>query len=391
MTGNCRTYLQPSTWRLSTPTEVSEFIKKEGARRQGSFLIVHSKLKPVDVYTYLRARFGEPNGVQNLFRSDSSDNWIHWDYTLKAGSTDINICGASRECHILVTESLSNDDWKSLLEAIKADFSRVAAEKTKTLRSLEKFVVFQNKFVSIANLCADLHSSIMDAREVQPEQPGPAGSVEELSRPIEDKGRRAAAIYGDCLKLRLLMPIMAEAFINLVILTLCKPAIRQQRDEYETFLRETIPNRIENLHEKCHGFERPIDNKSEAYSNFQRVIARRNFDLHGNMDPQRDAIETVYFDGKRPLFVEPGHHIEKFFEHLDCIHMPEETLADYENVHSFLVEITHAMHPKVRTFFEHVSADPYPGYEVNKCSVTSILPEQIMMCILPDAPYDDQL
>lgn len=391
MTANDRTYLEPSTWRLSTPAEVGAFIGQEGSRRPGSFLIVRSKLKPVDVYTYLRARFGEPNGIQNLFRSDSSDNWIHWDYALKAGATDISICGASRECHITVTESLSNEDWKSLLEAFKADFARVAAEKTKALRSLEKFVVFQNKFVSIANLCADLHSSITDARNIEPEQPGPPGTVEELSRPIEDKSRRAAAIYGDCLKLRLLMPIMAEAFINLVILTLCKPEIRRERDAYDAFLRETIPNRIQQLHEKCHGFERPIDSKGEAYSRFQRVIARRNFDLHGNMDPQREAIETVYFDGKRPLFVEPGHHIEKFFQHLECIHMPEETLADYENVHSFLVEIAHAMHPKVRTFFEHVSADPYPGYEINKCSVTSILPEQIMMCILPDAPYDDQL
>ena len=53
-----------------------------------------------------------------------------------------------------------------------------------------------------------------------------------------------------------------------------------------------------------------IDTTTAAYKSFLRIFNKRNFALHGNVDPFREGIETVYFDGKRPLFVEPGNHIE---------------------------------------------------------------------------------
>ncbi|KUM25835.1 hypothetical protein AU467_24280 [Mesorhizobium loti] len=62
-------------------------------------LIVRSKLKPVDIYCYLKARFGEPNGFQNFLRKNDSDNWIHWDYSLEAGESDVYFAGTSREIH----------------------------------------------------------------------------------------------------------------------------------------------------------------------------------------------------------------------------------------------------------------------------------------------------
>jgi hypothetical protein len=67
---------------------------KRGRKRMGpSMLAVRSSLSPVDVYCYLKARFGEPNGFQNFLRKDDSDNWIHWDFNLKAGDEDVRICG----------------------------------------------------------------------------------------------------------------------------------------------------------------------------------------------------------------------------------------------------------------------------------------------------------
>jgi len=47
--------------------------------------------------------------------------------------------------------------------AIRNDFARVAKAKSEVLRSLEKYLVFQNKYVILANLCADLHASVSDA------------------------------------------------------------------------------------------------------------------------------------------------------------------------------------------------------------------------------------
>ena len=87
-----KSILKVSDWRAATPSEISTFLNDKSEpkrRRSGSMLVVRSKLKPVDVYSYLRARFGNPNGIQNLLRRDDSDNWIHWDFNLKSGDQDI--------------------------------------------------------------------------------------------------------------------------------------------------------------------------------------------------------------------------------------------------------------------------------------------------------------
>src|SRR3954451_16687670 len=107
---------------------------------------------------------------------------------------------------------------------------------------------------------------------------------------------------------------MAEAFLNMVILTLCKPAVRNNKTLYDTFLREKIPQRVANLSTNCIGFEQSLDLKTDAYKAFLRVMNARNFVIHGNVDPVRDAIETVYFEGKVPISAANGNHILKLFE-----------------------------------------------------------------------------
>jgi hypothetical protein len=41
-------------------------------------------IRPVDLYVYLKARFGEPNGITMISKDhEDSDNLIHWHYSLK--------------------------------------------------------------------------------------------------------------------------------------------------------------------------------------------------------------------------------------------------------------------------------------------------------------------
>jgi hypothetical protein len=73
------------TWRAATKDEVLAFLKPDRpnanrVRKRGPSkrsLIFRKYLRPVDVYAYLRARFGAPNGFQNALRKDDSDNWVH--------------------------------------------------------------------------------------------------------------------------------------------------------------------------------------------------------------------------------------------------------------------------------------------------------------------------
>jgi hypothetical protein len=388
--------LKITEWRASTKDEVVQWLDPDGKRPKGSrhLLVVRSQLRPVDVYCYLVARFGKPNGFQNFLRRDDSDNWIHWDFNVKAGDVDVYFAGTSRDIHLIVSEALTDQQWKDLILAIKQDYRRVGKRKSEVLRGLEKYVVFQNKYVSLAGLCADLHAEIVDA---PPYEPLPKSSSayeadpEAFKQAMDRVSDRANKLYGNCLKLRLLTPIMAEAFINMTILMFCKNAVRDDETSYQAFIRAKIPERLTLLSQNCVGFAREIDRGTEAYANFMRVIDKRNFALHGNVDPMNEQIEVIYFDGRRPLFHNPGHNIEKLFEHLEAINKPQEVVKEYEEVHAFLSEIADCLEPRTKAFFRQVIDDAYPGYEVRKRRATRILPDHLVTGFIQGMRCDDEL
>ncbi len=388
--------LNITDWRASTEQEVLEWldIDKKRPKESRNLLVVRTQLRPVDVYCYLVARFGQPNGFQNFLRKDDSDNWIHWDFNVKAGAVDVYFAGTYRDIHIIVGEALTDEQWKQLVLAIKHDYRRVGEPKAAVLRGLEKYVVFQNKYVSLAGLCADLHAAIVDAPQYERIPQSAAAyeaEPEAFKTAMKRVSDRANKLYGDCLKLRLITPIMAEAYINMIILMFCKTEIRDDHAAYEDFVRAQIPERIALLSQNCVGFTRAVETETEAYANFMRVVNKRNFALHGNVDPIREQIEVVYFDGRRPLFVNSGNHIEKLFEHLEAINKPEEVVEEYESVHAFLVEISDCLEPRTKTFFRQVIDDAYPGYEVNKRRPTRILPDHLITGFMQGMRFDDEL
>ena len=122
------------------------------------------------------------------------------------------------------------------------------------LRSFEKYFVFQNKFVSLAGLCADLHAEILDAPPYErPAFSADGNDVKPLEAAMTKVSERAEKIFRASLLLRLVTPIMVEAYINMVILIFCKDAIRLELDLYQAFLRTHIPERIALLSEIARG------------------------------------------------------------------------------------------------------------------------------------------
>lgn len=389
--------IEVASWRVATPNEMADYYRSKsppgGSRRKAGMLVVRTHLRPVDVYAYLRARFGTPNGLQNFLRKDDSDNWIHWDFNLRAQDIDVYVAGTSRDIHFLVAERMTDEDWKALILAMQADFGRVARDKSEMTRSFEKYLVFQNKFVTLADLCAEMHTAIIEAPAHVPVLPDITSqrSAKRYTAEVERQGKRATDLYGDCLKLRMLTPIMAEAYINMLILMFCKDSVRNDREAYEAFIRMNLPERLAALRENCEGFERPIDQTTIAYRNFKRVMDKRNFAIHGNVDPEREPIETVYFEGRRPLFVDGGDNILKFFDHLEALNTPQIVVSDYEAVHLFLIEIREYLAERHQWFFDQVITDPYPGYDVHKKRVTRLLPNHNVRAVMTPLRYDDQL
>lgn len=385
-------------WRAATGQEVVASLDKDrpplppARRGRSRALIVRSRLRPVDVYAYLRARFGRPNGFQNFLRRDDSDNWIHWDFNIKAGDVDVYIAGTSREIHFQLHDDLTDRQWQALILGLKGEFARIGREKSEMTRTFEKFVVFQNKYVSLANVCAELHERIVDSPPFTPFKPRrPSKKNPEYAvAPLRKAGERAERLYGACVQLALLTPVLAEAYINMFALILRRPELRADWDGYQAFVREYIPDRIGRLHEVCHGM-RQVDTTTEAFGQFMTVMNKRNFNIHGNVAPEREALETVYFEGKRPLFSSAGHHVGQFFADLERMHDPATVLHDYEAVHGFLHELTTYLEEYAAYFLDQVIDDPFPGYEVRARRVTKILPNHVMVAMALGLRYDDEL
>jgi hypothetical protein len=401
------TSLDVPSWRRSTPQEVLAFIhrmpterkpKKKPARGEGKheILVVREQLAPVDIYCYLKARFGEPNGYQTRLARRDSDNWIHWDYLLKsADDRDIYLCGMSRETHFMIPDPMTPENWRDLIKAIKNDFARMGKEKGAVFKTLEKWVVFPNRFIEVADICADLHAEIEENIEEFTAYKTASHKKKQdeavTKKKLERFAYRATKVYRPCLELSLLTPVLAETFINMLILILCKQEVRRNERQFSAFIRANIDVKLFDLHLKCEGFARGIDAHSPAYKKFKQVMDKRNDIIHGNANPEAEQLETVYFEGKRPLYKVPGDNIGKFWEAKERQYQPAQVIQQYVDVYAFLLDIVGRLEKSQVVGFWAVMEDSNPGYEPNRRITGHLFPNRVVVGSVNDLQYDDQL
>jgi hypothetical protein len=356
-----------------------------------SGLSVRENLAPVDVYCYLKARFGEPNGFANRLRAQHSDNLVHWEFLLKAGDDDVLITGWIRQVRIIVSVRMTDEDWMGLILAIKGDFKRVGKKKSSILKSLEHWVIFPNRYIAIADLCADLHTKILDNKAIGNYKPSSSQFRGDLRR-FETSAKERVKLYQNCLQLSVLTPILAEAFINLLILAFCKPELRANRAELDIFIREKIHRRLGELNTKCLGFTRAVDKRLATYGRFLKVMNKRNDTIHGNHNPEREYVEQVYFEGTRPLFVEPGDAIGKYFEGLERQYRPDLVIEDYQAVHEFLWDlISSCLTPGYAADFYRIAEDHYPGFDIGRKKMGCLFTPRYNSDNMQGVRFDDEL
>jgi len=392
--------LDVASWRLPTKEELREFLERpffraeKDCRNRPAVLAVRHHLSPADVYCYLKGRFGEPNGFQNFLRADHSDNWIHWDFNLRAGNEDVYISGMSREIHILISVEMTDEDWRDLILGVKTDYQRVANEKSAVFKSLEQWVLFPNKYVEIASVCADLHADLREnvgGYRTYKTHSESSITLDEQKLEFDRLLRRSRTVHRSALQLSLLTPVLAESFINMVILALCKSDVRNNKRHFEAFIRANIDTKLFDLAYKCEGFARPIDQNEEVYKAFKRVMDKRNSTIHGNCDPEREQIELVYFEGTRPLFKEPGDRIGKFLEAQERQYQPDVVIGDYETTHRFLAYLVTCLKPGVVAGFTRIIEAPYPGYDIGRKKLGALFADYVAVGRMQGVKYDDEL
>lgn len=389
---------EPEKWAKPTPDEMVSFMKRlkpQAGKPGGSLLVFRKYLSPLTIYKYLVARFGPPYGFQTMAKkSRNSDNLFHWDYLIKAGALWIHVQGGNRDVHVAVFgKTMSSKDWVKFSKALKVDFNRCGSDMATVGATLEKWLIVSNRFAMIADACAGFHEILIENAEppdMMPEKRRSGAGIKRYHKQVAEIGKRANRVFSASLSLNLITPVLAEAFINLLIFFLRKDELKRNQRQYDQYIRQPIDVRVFDLHFKCNGFHIGVDPDNDEYRAFKKVMDHRNHNLHGNTDPTKDAIETVFFDKFTPLFEKGADPILELFRNKETVFDIDGVLGRYHDVHAFFAYVLGLVEEKERVKIEMMMDDSTFGYDVARKRPGRLFPSHEVMMVMP-LKYDDEL
>ncbi|WP_042141319.1 hypothetical protein [Pseudomonas parafulva] len=315
--------------------------------------ILKNEIKPVDMYCYLYAKYGPPNGFMNFLKSNSSDNLVHWEWTLINDDGLIQIQGQlyKTEIHLLGVFNRPAITKQSLIEQFRSDLKKYGKQMKDIRLQLEKWIEFVNPFQTIQSTI-DIQIKKLRELNLQPSEdkvhtPTSRDEMATYAERFSVMAEKYTFGTGLAFGLRCMMPVLAETFLNLLIFVLAKKDIRDNESKYRAFVSDTITGRLNLLHTNCIGFDKPVDHAHEACRNFYQLMADRNDLLHGNFNINRLKIGDVYFNGKTP--------VKQKYEDLwgDTIGVTiasvklERIESNYSAVQTFITYLMSLLSPKV--------------------------------------------
>ncbi len=137
--------------------------------------------------------------------------------------------------------------------------------------------------------------------------------------------------------IRMLFPVMAEAFVNLVIFIFRRSELKDDGRLYDGLIRQAIDVRVKSLNMICDGFNGPISGDDERFKDFHNLMNGRNDFLHGNVNPAKLEVEDLYFDQKNiPLYKSDNGVIKKMFGHHQKGVTLDEVRSDERVINGFM-------------------------------------------------------
>ncbi|HEB2779409.1 MULTISPECIES: hypothetical protein [Vibrio] len=336
----------------------------ESADQEGIALwFLIKNVKPVDIYCYLNARFGAPNGMQNLFKNQHSDNLFHWHYTLHYENKTVDIMCANYRIEVMHGFKFLDHQYAldSFLSDIKQDFMNYKKEISQFRTTLEKWSLFANPFYHNKSMI-EYQVSALEALEldscpaegkVRPEN---KGVFEELSARYVQATSLAFGI-------RILAPVYAESFVNTLIFLLADSDVKKDQRLYESIVRQNIDIRVKQLHRNCSGFAHPVDyNNADSCKKLHSLFNKRNDLLHGNIDPKKSVYDTCYFQGNTPIFAEFKDMFTQVHTASLSISSPEQALEDYQTVQDFIAYVLMCLDEPTDQIVRQFLATQNPGW-----------------------------
>lgn len=173
-------------------------------------------------------------------------------------------------------------------------------------KGLEKWDLFINPYFRLSSVVEDLIDQLTGLEIEKVHFPkfshiDSNDSVEKFNLQWGQAASTMTSAQTICTSLMMVIPIWAESFVNLVIFILAKPEIKSDQRLYEDLLRKNIDVRLKSLHLHCDGFSKQVSDTDTRFKKFMTLMNRRNFLLHGNVDPKFQKFEVMYFDKDIPL------------------------------------------------------------------------------------------
>lgn len=313
---------------------------------------------------------------------------------MKAGDRRLIFTGATQEVHIWTQDKLSDAEWFELIGNLKVDFGRVGKRKKAVLEGFERWSIFPNHFLSVANRCADSYEKLrgsLDAISSDTQKFKFSPDDPKFKSRAKKDGALLKNITGASIDLSILTPVMFESFLGLLIACFIKPEVKKNDRLYLAFLRSPLDVKLYDLHNRCNGFSRPIETNNSVMKRYWNAVNRRNDIIHGNVDPVKNFLDVVYFDKKVPLFRSGGDRIRSFREGLIDQYKPHTVLEDYLTAHEFIYEIADHMTPDFRESLFVVMKDSQPGFDEKRNKLGKLFPDHVTSFYLPGIRYDYEL
>uniref|UniRef100_UPI003736F51F hypothetical protein n=1 Tax=Vibrio parahaemolyticus TaxID=670 RepID=UPI003736F51F len=342
-----------------------------------------NEIKPLDLYCYLYAKYGKPNGMQNLFRSNDSDNLIQWEWTLAGdfGLTSIQGHNFRTEVHLVGDFKDKGLTLDMFISQVKSDIGNYGKQISELRKELEKWTQFVNPYHRILSAVRQ-HMNKLDELNLNPAkdkvpQPTSSEDMTEFSNRWEEVTDKYSHAVGLSFGLRSMLPVLAESFINLALFLLCKPEIKSNERLFQNALRQPIDIRVQSLHLNCVGFEEIVDYTADECKKFHTLMNERNDLLHGNVEVNKLSIGDVYFNGTVPLFIQ----YEDFWDKSIGVSMSsvkfDSIKDDYNVVDDFIRYILSKMNAQISKHLEAIMDKGQLGFNKKTGRVGVLFPEHL--------------
>jgi len=269
----------------------------------GTRLTIREQVAPSDVFLYLLGRFGSPNGILSFARqkNDAMKSVILWHYTLSWRGRLMHVVAHPFSLEVLFScqqpVDLTEEGFGAL---IKEGMRRHSREVAKARKQVTHWHSFLNPLSHMLDACDRMLARAKSLEESLVKSKAHPVTPEEIrwhEQHYEEHAISSSELSGCCLSVRMMAPVLAEMFVNLIIYNQFRngsPA-RQGKDDFTC---ASILVRLEKLHTECEGFAYAVDMQSAPVKAFTDLMNRRNDLLHGNIRPgARKEDEFLMYEG----------------------------------------------------------------------------------------------